>query len=80
MRGWKIDDGEDGGDDWRNGGLTTSSYHRAAVAGGCKRTDSWRMSRYRNPCLRPCLMPSKDFGEVVVTGREELEWMIKGIF
>jgi len=74
-----IDDGEDSDDDWKNSGLTASSYHCAAAVEGCKRADSWRMSYCRNPCLRPCLMFSKDSGEVVVTGREELEWVVKGI-
>ena len=64
-----IDDGEDSDDDWRNSGLTTSSCFHAAVAEGCKRVDSWRMSQCRNPCLRPCLIFSKVSGEVVVTGR-----------
>jgi hypothetical protein len=68
-----IDDDGNSDDDWRNSELTTSSYYRATAAEGCKRPDSWRMSRCRNPCLRPCLIFSKDSEEVVVTGREELE-------
>lgn len=49
-----ITGGEGSYDDCKNGGLTTSSFHPAVVEAGCKRADSWRMSRRRNPCLRPC--------------------------
>jgi len=49
------------------------------AAKGYERTNSWRINQYQNPCLRRYLIPLKDSGEVVVTGREELEWMIKGI-
>ena len=74
-----IDDGKNSDDDRKNSGLTASSYHRAPAVEGCKRPDSWRMSYCRNPYLRPCLVFSKDSGEVVVTGREELGWVVKGI-
>ena len=77
---WTIDGGEDSDDDCRESGLTTSSYHRAAAAEGYRRADSWRTSQCRNPCLRPCLTFLKDSGKVVVVGREELDWVIKGIF
>jgi len=76
---WMIDGGEDGDDDCRNSGLTTSSYHPVVAAGCCKWADWWR-SQCRNPCLRPCPMFLQDSGEVVVTGKEELDWVIKGIF
>lgn len=76
---WMIDGVEEGDDDCKNGELTASSYHRAVAVEGCERADSWDTSRCRNPCLRPCLEFLKDSGEVVVTGREELDWVIKGI-
>jgi len=73
-----VDCGDEGDDDFRNGGLTASSYRRAAAGEDCKRDCSWR-SQCRNPCLRPCLMLLQDPGEMVVTDREELNWVIKGI-
>ena len=76
---WMVDCGGDGDDDFRNGGLTASSYHQAAAGEGYRRGGSWRTSHCRNPCLRPCLMLLQDPGEMVVTGREELNWVIKGI-
>jgi len=77
---WMIDGGEDGDDDCRNGGLTTSSYHPVAAVGCCKWVGSWRRSHCQNPCLRPCPMSLQVSGELVVTGKEELDWVIKGIF
>lgn len=77
---WTIDDGEESDDDCKNSGLTTSFDHRVVAGEGCERTDSWRTSQHRNPCLRPCLMFLKNSGEVVVLSGEELDWVIEGIF
>ena len=76
---WMVGCGGDGDDDFRDDGLTASSYHHVAAGKGCKRVGSWRTSQCRNPCLHPCLMLLRDSGEMVVTGREELNWVIKGI-
>ena len=76
---WTTGGGEDGDDDCRNSGLTASSYHHSAAEEGCMRAGSWRTSQCRNPCLRPCLTFLKDSGKVIVVGREELDWVIKGI-
>jgi len=74
-----IDGGEESDDDCKDGELTAFSYHRAAAVGSCRMTGSWNLCQCRNPCLRPCLMLLKDSGEVVVTGKEEPDWVIKGI-
>ena len=74
-----IDGSEDGDDDCRKSGLTASSCHQAVAGEGCKKADSWRTSRCRNPYLRPCLRFLQDSGEMVVTVREELDGVIKGI-
>jgi hypothetical protein len=76
---WAIAGDGESDDDGRNSGLTASSCHPAAEA-DCKRAGSWRTSRCRNPCLRPCLLLLQDSGEVVVTGREELNRVAEGIF
>lgn len=69
--GCVIGSDEGSGDDCRNSELTTSSCHPAAAKGGCKRVDSWKTSRCRNPCLHPCLRPLRGSGGMEVMGREE---------
>jgi len=76
---WMVDCGDEGDDDFGKGVLTASSYRLAVAGEGCKRDCSWRTSQCRNPCLRPCLMLPQDPGEMVVTEREDLNWVIKGI-
>ena len=77
--GRAIGDDEESDDDCRGSELTASSCHPAAVEVDCKRDCSWRTSRCRNPCLRPCQALLYDSEGVVVAGRGELDWVIKGV-